>query len=90
MSIMGYLVIFYHFILIINATIKRLIVIVQTVNHFDNNKTNDSSALSAKCSAPIVPIIHHKNSYHEQTKISPHDDSLLQKVFFLLNLTFNL
>ncbi|VDK79260.1 unnamed protein product [Litomosoides sigmodontis] len=30
-------------------------------NHFDKNKQSDSSSLSSKCCAPIVPIVHHKS-----------------------------
>ncbi|EFO15063.1 hypothetical protein LOAG_13452 [Loa loa] len=51
---------------------------VQTINHSDINETNDSSSLSPKCTAPIIPIVHHKNS-HEQSKKIVSNDPILQK-----------
>ncbi|EJW84115.1 hypothetical protein WUBG_04973 [Wuchereria bancrofti] len=52
----------------------------RTINHSDDiNERSDLSPLSSKCSAPIVPIIHHKGNHHEQLKKFVSDDSILQK-----------
>ncbi|VDM97048.1 unnamed protein product, partial [Onchocerca ochengi] len=52
---------------------------VKAIDYSDNNQGNDSSPLSSKCTAPIVPIIHHKNNNHEQLKKFDFNDSILQK-----------
>ncbi|VIO94612.1 Uncharacterized protein BM_BM6638 [Brugia malayi] len=52
----------------------------RTVNHSDDfNERSDLPPLSSKCSAPIVPIVHHEGNHHEQLKKFVSDDSILQK-----------
>uniref|UniRef100_A0A0R3RFT2 RPAP1_N domain-containing protein n=1 Tax=Elaeophora elaphi TaxID=1147741 RepID=A0A0R3RFT2_9BILA len=52
---------------------------VQEMSHPDTSERSDSFPLLPKCTAPIVPIIHHKSAYHEQSRKFPYDDLALQK-----------
>ncbi|KAM3718241.1 EF-hand domain-containing protein [Dirofilaria immitis] len=62
-----------------NTTVDNLLQAETIDHHSVISQRSDPSSLSSKCTAPIVPIVHHKCTNHDEVKKINFNDSFLQK-----------